>query len=128
MIELLAENFRENLKVRGHDQLGVKVAVVLTKADALGPAGLEHPYQGPAPAGATGASTRAERDLLVRAWIEEVGVRPDVVASVLTSFKTSSFFVVSHADAVRPDRDTVPMLNDDPSAPVQWLLGGGVLA
>jgi hypothetical protein len=97
----------------------IPVAVVLTKADALlDPSGAAHPYAGNAHA------TRFERDAAVRNWLTATG-QPDLLSSMDNQFTTVSYFVVSYQDArevgTRASGDGA-VVNDDPAAPLLWLL------
>jgi hypothetical protein len=128
VLERMAENLRE-WRSRGtrDGKLSIKVAVVLTKADALQPAQVPHPYAALPPLNGDG-SGRSQRDAAVRAWIAEVGVRPDIVSSITNNFQTSSFFVVSHRDAGSTSPSPQRAINDDPADPIQWILSRGVFA
>ena len=117
-IDAQVENLRENLSTKVSDKLPVAAAVVLTKGDALVRADVRHPYAESTP----DRSARLERSELVRSWLEDDAGRPDIVASLLTSFQRVSFFVVSHVDATRL---TDPLsMHDDPAAPLRWILDG----
>lgn len=128
VLERMTENLREwGGGSRKDGQLSTKVAVVITKADALAPAHITHPYAAlSVPNGHR--SGRAERDAAVRAWIGDVGVRPDLVASIRNNFATTSFFVVSHRDAATKDPQPQRSVNDDPADPIQWILNRGALS
>ncbi len=98
----------------------IPVAVVLTKADGLiESAGTSHPYAG------RSSANRAERDTAIREWLNEMGQR-DLLTSIDNHFATVAYFVVSYQDA----RDVTThdpstgggVVNDDPAAPVLWLL------
>ncbi|GAA1832295.1 hypothetical protein ACFFOM_13710 [Microlunatus capsulatus] len=123
VLERLTENLREVNPRRSAGKLSVKVAVVITKADAFGPAGIRHPYSELTTN--SSSNERSQRDEAVRRWIAEVGVRPDLVASLLSNFSTVSFFVVSHADAAFAGREPHRAVNDDPADPIQWILNRG---
>ena len=121
VLERLTENLRE-WRIRGRgDKLSIKLAVVLTKADALQPAQIPHPYASLSTLNGEG-SRRAARDAAVRDWIDEVGVRMDLVTSITNNFQTTSFFVVSHREAASTDPRPQRAVNDDPADPVQWIL------
>jgi hypothetical protein len=129
VLERFAESMRERVGTRGGPQLAVPVAVVLTKADALrGARDVTHPYRGLGPA-ATDPSARAERDKAIRAWLDRVGGRGDLVKSVRNNFRAAAYFTVSYEDArqVRPHADAgnVKITNDDPAEPLRWLMNGG---
>ena len=118
-LERFVEAQREHTSVKAGGLLKMPIAVVLTKADALVEStGTSHPYQGLSSAG------RAERDAAVREWLTNVGQR-DLLASIDNQFATVAYFVVSYEDA----RDVIArhsaeggVVNDDPAAPVRWLL------
>ena len=125
VLERMTENLREwGVAGNRKGRLGTKVAVVVTKADALAAAQLPHPYATLAPPNGNGPS-RAQRDAAVRAWMTEVGVRADLVSSITNNFATTSFFVVSHTDAGTNDPHPQRGLNDDPADPIQWILNRG---
>lgn len=116
VLERLTENLRE--ASRGSGKLRLRIAVVLTKADALVPAGVAHPYA--ALTAPEGQLQREARSAAAQTWISEVGVRDDIVTSLLTNYAAVSFFVVSHRDAI--GRTAGPSPHDDPAAPLHWLL------
>jgi Double-GTPase 2 len=125
VLERMTENLREwGLGGKRGGRLSTKVAVVVTKADALAAAQVPHPYATLSPLNGNG-SGRAERDAAVRSWIGDVGVRADLVSSITNNFATTSFFVVSHADAGTNDPHPQRGLNDDPADPIQWILNRG---
>ncbi|MEU5696708.1 hypothetical protein [Actinosynnema sp. NPDC020468] len=113
------DRFVEALVERGFSRRGnridVPVALVLTKCDGLlDPSGPSHPYAG------LGSSAREVRDRAVRDWLAEVGQR-DVVSALDNSFGAVSCFAVSYQDAVSVG-GAGAVVNDDPAAPVLWLL------
>ncbi|MGK3206609.1 TRAFAC clade GTPase domain-containing protein [Amycolatopsis sp. MEPSY49] len=119
-LERFVEAQREHLEVKAGGPLKMPVAVVLTKADALmtRSSGTDHPY-----AGMT-TTSRAERDAAVRAWLDAAGQR-DLLASIDNQFATVAYFVVSYEDAREVTSHDSPaggVLNDDPAAPVLWLI------
>lgn len=118
-LERFVEALREHFQAKAATRLKIPVAVVLTKADALlNPSGTAHPYAGRPHA------TRAERDEAVRSWLADAGQR-DLLSSMDNQFTTVSFFVVSYADArevVTRESANGAVVNDDPAAPLLWLL------
>ncbi|KOV90041.1 hypothetical protein [Nocardia sp. NRRL S-836] len=113
VLERFVEAMREKGAAKRGNRITIPLAVVLTKADGLLDAeGAAHPYAGAAEAGS--------HDDAVRAWLIAVGQR-DLVASLDNHFSAVSYFVVSYQDArtVAPHGQVV---NDDPAAPVMWLL------
>lgn len=102
--------------------LAMRVAVVITKADALlNVSDLHHPYLG------VPAETSA-RTAAVRRWLIDQGHR-DVVNSLHNHFGEVRYFIVTYLDGAsvtpRPHVDGGPsVVNDDPAAPVRWLLTG----
>ncbi|HEU5474851.1 MAG TPA: hypothetical protein VFV67_29760 [Actinophytocola sp.] len=118
-LERFVEALREHNQWRAADRMKAPVAVVLTKADALlEPSGAPHPYAGRA------HSTRSERDKAVRDWLTDAGQR-DLLSSMDNQFAAVSYFVVSYRDArevVPGETVNGPVANDDPAAPLLWLL------
>lgn len=118
-LERFVEAQREHHSVKAGTLLKIPVAVVLTKADGLiESAGTSHPYAGRSPA------TRAERDAAIREWLNEMGQR-DLLTSIDNHFATVAYFVVSYQDArdvATHDSAAGGVVNDDPAAPVLWLL------
>jgi hypothetical protein len=118
-LERFVEAQREHLKVKAGALLKIPVALVLTKADALiESSGTSHPYAG------RSLASRAERDAAVRQWLDDTGQR-DLLTSIDNQFATVACFVVSYQDA----RDVTThasaaggVVNDDPAAPLLWLL------
>jgi hypothetical protein len=102
--------------------LALRVAVVITKADALlAVPNLRHPYMGLA------TDTHA-RAAAVHRWLIDQG-HSDVVNSLHNHFSEVRYFVVTYLDHTavtpRPHVDGgPPVANDDPAAPVRWLLTG----
>jgi Double-GTPase 2 len=102
--------------------LALRVAVVITKADALlAVPNLRHPYLG------LPADTHA-RTAAVRRWLVDQG-HSDVVSSLHNHFSEVRYFIVTYLDhtavASRQHVDGgPPVANDDPAAPVRWLLTG----
>jgi hypothetical protein len=113
------ERFVEALAERGFSRRGnrmtIPVAVVLTKCDGLlDPSGTTHPYSG------LGRAGRDDRDQAIRAWLADVGQR-ELITSLDNHFATVSCFAVSYQDAIEvAERGTA--VNDDPAAPLRWLL------
>jgi hypothetical protein len=102
--------------------LAQHVAVVITKADALLTVpNLRHPYMGlPADMPARAAA--------VRRWLIDQG-HGDVVSSLHNHFSEVRYFIVTYLDhtavTARQHVDGGPAVaNDDPAAPVRWLLTG----
>jgi hypothetical protein len=125
VLERVAENLREwRIRSKSGGKLAIKMAVVVTKADALAPAAIPHPYADLSIARDNG-NARNDRDAAVRGWIEQVGVRADLVSSIANNFQTTSYFVVSHRDAASSDPQPHRATNDDPADPVQWILNRG---
>ncbi|HEV2781164.1 MAG TPA: hypothetical protein VGX25_17400 [Actinophytocola sp.] len=118
-LERFVEALREHNRSRADERLKIPVAVVLTKADALlEPSGATHPYAGHPHA------SRSARDAAVRTWLDAAGQR-DLLSSIDNQFTTVSYFVVSYQDArevVTRESPTGAVANDDPSAPLLWLL------
>ncbi|MBB5807948.1 hypothetical protein F4560_007716 [Saccharothrix ecbatanensis] len=113
------ERFVEALAERGFSRRGnridVPLALVLTKCDGLlHPSGTTHPYAG------LDRSTRDERDQAIRAWLAAVGQR-DLLSSLDNRFGSVSCFAVSYQDAVEVTEHAA-VVNDDPAAPLLWLL------
>jgi hypothetical protein len=120
MVQSLQEHVRDN---RAH-RLPVRVAVVISKADALlaDPA-LRHPYDGLA------AGDRAGRSAAARDWLAGQVDRSDLVVSLDNHFSAVSYFVVSYQDhgEVTPHAGpgaAHPVTNDDPAEPLLWLISG----
>jgi Double-GTPase 2 len=118
-LERFTEALREHLRAKSDDRMKIPVSIVLTKADALleqpGPV---HPYAGCATA------SRAEHDAAAREWLAKMGQR-DLLSSMDNQFTTVAYFVVSYLDAREvsghPSAGS-DVVNDDPAAPVLWLL------
>ncbi|KAA2261295.1 hypothetical protein F0L68_17740 [Solihabitans fulvus] len=128
VLERFVESLRERLSTGRSPRLNIAVAVVLTKADALlDSSDVDHPYAG-LPA-ATNSALRAERNAAVRTWLSKVGGRSDLVSSLDNHFASVSYFVVSYQDAKAVSARSSPstlgqVSNDDPAAPLVWLLTG----
>ena len=118
-LERFAEALREHLRAKSGRRIKIPVAVVLTKADALlEPTGPSHPYAGRV------LASRGDRDAAVREWLSAMGQR-DLLSSMDNQFTTVSYFVVSFQDAkdvTRHESAAGAVVNDDPAAPVLWLL------
>ncbi|RKT52843.1 TRAFAC clade GTPase domain-containing protein [Saccharothrix australiensis] len=115
VLERFVEALVERGSARRDNRIGIPVALVLTKCDGLlDPAGAAHPCAG------LGAAPRAERDRAIRSWLTANG-QHDVLSSLDNHFAAVSCFAVSYRDAVEVggQHDTV---NDDPAAPLRWLL------
>lgn len=119
-LERFVEALREHLRAKSSERVRIPVAIVLTKADALlEPSGALHPYAGRA------LATRADRDAAAREWLKTMG-QHDLLSSMDNQFATVAYFVVSYQDArdvTGHDSAAGAVLNDDPAAPLLWLLG-----
>jgi hypothetical protein len=97
------------------------VAVVITKADALlAVPNLRHPY-------VSGPTDRTARSAAARQWL--IGQNhPDVVNSLDHHFPKVRYFTTTYHDATTmthyPSPTGPPITNDDPAAPIRWLLNG----
>ncbi|TDV57468.1 TRAFAC clade GTPase domain-containing protein [Actinophytocola oryzae] len=115
-LERFTEALREHLRVKSSERIKVPVSVVLTKADALlEPSGPTHPYAGRV------LGSRADHDAAARDWLTEMGQR-DLLSSMDNQFATVAYFVVSYQDARDLGSTAGEVVNDDPAAPVLWLL------
>lgn len=118
-LERFAEALREHLRTKSSERIKIPIAIVLTKADALlEPSGPSHPYAGRA------LTSRTEHDAAAREWLTEMGQR-DLLSSMDNQFATVAYFVVTYQDArdvARRDSAAGAVINDDPAAPVLWLL------
>jgi hypothetical protein len=98
------------------------VALVVTKCDALlAERSVRHPYDGLA-----ADADRAARSDAVRAWLAEYG-GDQILAHLDSSYQRTGFFAVSGLDpfvasAHTSARTGVEVPNDEPAAPVRWLL------
>lgn len=121
VLDGLVQTLRE-YRGRSSAALALRVAVVITKADALlMVSNLRHPYIGLA------AGSHA-RTAAVRRWLIDQG-HSDVVNSLHNHFSEVRYFIVTYLDHTavtpRPHIDGGPSVaNDDPAAPVRWLLAG----
>lgn len=121
------QGLRESLQAQPDHRLGIPVSVVITKADALlRSGGVPHPYEqwGDAP---EPESDRQARAAAARRWLVDVGGQRGLVSLVENTFSRCNYFVVSALDAFsvtvrRGVRGGRGVSNDDPSAPVRWLL------
>jgi Double-GTPase 2 len=121
-----AEKFTRALRARlglsVERTIQVTVALVVTKCDALlAERSVRHPYDGLAT-----DTDRAARSGAVRAWLAEYG-GDQIVAHLDSSYQRTGFFAVSgldpFGDPVRTSARTgAEVHNDDPAAPVRWLL------
>ncbi|AXX32184.1 hypothetical protein KCV87_31600 [Actinosynnema pretiosum subsp. pretiosum] len=105
----------EHRSARRDNRVDIPVAVVLTKCDGLlADTGVTHPCAG------LGRADRRTRDQAIRDWLGAAGQR-DLVTSLDNNFTSVSCFAVSYEDAaeVVEHGSTV---NDDPAAPLRWLL------
>ncbi len=122
-----AEGFTAGLRARlglsARRKIQVAAALVVTKCDALlvDPS-VRHPYDdlGAEPTGRDG------RSAAVRAWLGELGA-DQIVAHLDSCYRRTGFFAVSGLDpfegAERTSARTgAEVRNDDPAAPVRWLL------
>lgn len=121
-------DLRSNLGIRSNRRLTMPAAIVLTKCDALlESAYVPHPYETFGDA-AAGAAQRDARSSSVRAWLDTEAGAAGMVRELENSFRRVGYFAVSALDAFEPEsrrstRAAAPVRNDDPSAPVNWLLG-----
>ena len=119
VLERFVEALRERIPAGRSNRMNISVAVVLTKSDGLlDPSGVAHPYA------RLGDSTRASRDAAVREWLADMGQR-DLVSSLDNHFVAVSYFAVSYQDAREVcvhESVRGAVTNDDPAAPVLWLL------
>ncbi|WP_432570493.1 TRAFAC clade GTPase domain-containing protein [Kineococcus sp. SYSU DK005] len=120
---------REALKLKPGRKFDASVSVVITKADALlrSPS-VPHPYE--SLHAEADAADRAAYSAAARRWLIDVGGQRSLVALIENSFTYADYFVVSALDAFtvtvrRSGRAATGVKNDDPSAPVTWLLGQG---
>mgnify|MGYP003694498459 CR=1 FL=1 len=118
------QNLREwRIRDQGY-KLSIKLAVVITKADALKPA-RSHVRHGLWTLNSEG-SGRAERDAAVRGWIGEGrGFRTDLVTSISTSGRHIILRGSHRENRIRRSAASANLVNDDPADPVQWLLNQG---
>lgn len=137
VLERFVEALRERKRVNRANRFDVPVAVVVTKADELpSVGGVGHPYSASGSAAGSAAASdslgrdvgrRVERSAAVRDWLCDVVDSRHLVTSLENSFAAVSFFAVSYRDAEKlvPHGDAngaAPVLNDDPAAPLLWLL------
>jgi hypothetical protein len=124
MFGRFAQNLREHLGTKVDRKLAMPIAVVITKADALLSAtGVQHPYDGLGDE----IGDRDARSEGARNWLIETAGQRGLVATLENSFARCGYFAVSALDAftvrVRSSGQTqTKVRNDDPSAPVLWLL------
>jgi hypothetical protein len=128
VLSRFAQALRENLGIRTDRKMDLPVAVVLTKCDGLLAAPeVAHPYDELGDA-AFDRTARAVRSKAVRHWLEVVAGQHSLVAALENTFGRCGYFAVSALDAftvkARPSGRTRTMIsNDDPAAPLLWLLG-----
>lgn len=121
-------DLRSNLEVRTNRRLTIPAAVVLTKCDALlETASVPHPYESIADVTAD-PRRRNTRSSSVRAWLQTEAGAGGMVSELENSFRRVAYFAVSALDAFEQashpsTRGGIPVHNDDPSAPLNWLLG-----
>jgi hypothetical protein len=127
VFERFVEKFRERRRLPVDRKIRTGLAVVLTKADALATlVNCPHPYENIATS-ASAEQLRADRSAAVRDWlIDTVGQR-GMVAKIENTFTDVGYFTVSALDAFtvrgrQSARTRRPVLNDDPSAPITWLV------
>lgn len=122
-----AEGLRQSVGGSTNRKLGVRVAVVLSKCDALlESAAVPHPYEELGPA-AGDSTRRAERSAAIRTWIADVAGRSGLLTKLENTFTTCEFFAVSAQDAFGArtrtgGRSSTPVRNDEPWAALRWLL------
>jgi hypothetical protein len=122
--ERFTAHLRARLDIPAGRRLGVAAAVVVTKCDALlSSETLSHPYEGPAGDAAAG---RAVRSAAVREWLRDSGART-LVHHVENSYRRRGYFAVSALAAFGAHprtsaRTGAEVDDDDPAAPVRWLL------
>ena len=127
VLERFVESLRERLPTTRSHRLNLPVAVVLTKADGLvGLPEVGHPYANLG-AASIDRAMRAERDAALRTWLSDTNDRRDLVSSLDNNFATVAYFAVSYQDAVEVSPHDLPggasaVTNDDPAAPLLWLL------
>jgi hypothetical protein len=115
-------SLRARLDLRPERKIPVTVALVVTKCDALlAERSVRHPYDGLA-----ADAGRAARSDAVRAWLAEYG-GDQIVAHLDSSYRRTGFFAVSGLDPFKAPAHTsartgVEVPNDEPAAPVRWLL------
>ncbi|HEX4704014.1 MAG TPA: hypothetical protein VH352_17940 [Pseudonocardiaceae bacterium] len=106
VLDGLVQNLQE------HGARRPPVAVAITKADALlAVPGVCHPYAGV-------PTDRAARSAAARKWLVDQN-HADVTNSLDRHFPKVGYFTVTYHDATAP-----PVINDDPAAPILWLLNG----
>jgi len=121
-----AEDFTRALRARlgssAERTIPMTAALVVTKCDALlAERSVRHPYDGLA-----ADAGRAARSDAVRAWLAEYG-GDQILAHLDSSYQRTGFFAVSGLDpfvasAHTSARTGVKVPNDEPAAPVRWLL------
>lgn len=127
VFQRFVQSFRAHLDQPVDRRVRIPFAVVLTKADALlGLRDCAHPYDKLA-GHADAAAERAERSAAVRRWLIEVVGQRSLVTMVEGAFEQIGYFAVSALDAFdvvsrRSARSGGDVTNDDPSAPVTWLI------
>lgn len=107
--------------LREHGIRRPPVAVAITKADALlAVPGLHHPYAG-------GPTDGAARSAAARQWLVDQN-HADVTNSLDHHFPKVKYFAITYRDATgvtpHPTATGPPVTNDDPAAPILWLLNG----
>jgi len=122
-----AEGLRQSRGARAGQKMNIKVAVVLTKCDAvLESADVAHPYD--QLAGAAGdPGRRPERSAAVREWLCSIAGQQGLVAGVENTFGRCGYFAVSARDTFEvtsrtSSRTRTAVRNDDTAAPLHWLL------
>jgi hypothetical protein len=122
--ERFTAHLRARLDVPAGRRIGVAAAVVVTKCDALLTSeSIPHPYDGPA---GNEAAERAVRSAAVREWLRDSGART-LVHHVENSYRRRGYFAVSALAAFGAHprtsaRTGAEVDDDDPAAPVRWLL------
>lgn len=125
VLERFVESLRERFPSKAN-LLKFPVAVVVTKADGLlGLPGAIHPYTALGPAAAD-PERRTERNSALREWLCDFAASRDLVTTLENRFVAVSYFAVSYQDALdierMPQSNGATVTNDDPAAPVLWLL------
>jgi hypothetical protein len=122
VVSRIADGLREQSVGRRRDRIDVRVAVVVTKCDVLidrGP--VPHPYE------TVDDDGREARSAAVARWLDATAGEGGLVRQLANQYAEIGYFAVSALDAfgaaprasARTGRD---VHNDQPSAPLRWLL------
>jgi double-GTPase-like protein len=127
VIGRFTEGLREQRVARDGSRIAVPAAVVLTKCDVLVDGPVRHPFDGVHVAHGEREGSLTARSDAVALWLDADAGQGGLVRQLRNDYAHLAFFAVSALDAFGTvDRPTArtgqPVRNDEPSAPLRWLL------